>query len=283
MLKNNKALIIIMVILTFSLVIGRIGFDSIQNAFQRDGTERLILATTTSTENSGLLAELIPPFEVENDIRVDVIAVGTGKALELGKSGDADVLLAHAESAELEFMEQGYGVNREKIMDNSFVLVGPNKDPANIKRSPGAVAVFRELAAQEVTFISRGDSSGTNLRELELWEEADIEAKGSWYQETGQGMGSTLVVADEKQAYTLTDLGTYLTFKEQLDLEILLADDPLLFNPYSVLSVNPEIHADINYQGAKIFTEYLLSPTAQQIIQEYTIAEQRLFNPVKDL
>ncbi|QTM00042.1 tungsten ABC transporter substrate-binding protein [Iocasia frigidifontis] len=242
--------------------------------------QRLIMATTTSTDNSGLLDQLIPAFEKGRNIRVDVVAVGTGKALELGRNGDADVLLVHAKSAELEFIDNGYGVNRQEVMYNDFIVLGPKDDPANIKGNSDALAVFKKIAAAEAAFVSRGDDSGTNKKELSIWKEAGIEPQGSWYQETGQGMGASLTIANEKQAYILADRGTYLAYKDKIELEILSEGDPLFFNLYGVMAVNPEKHEGINYDGAMEFIEFIMSKKGQEIIRDFTVSGERLFNPL---
>jgi tungstate transport system substrate-binding protein len=243
-------------------------------------SERLILATTTSTENSGLLAELIPPFEAESDYRVDVVAVGTGKALELGRSGDADILLVHAKDAEKEFIQQGYGEERAEIMYNDFVILGPETDPAGIKNSSDVLTAFESIKRQEELFISRGDESGTNKKELKLWMQAGISPAGSWYQETGQGMGKTLTIANEKQGYLLADRGTYLAYQDQLSLEILFSGDENLHNPYGVIPVSPDEHEDVNYTGAQELLEYLTSSQARGIIANYKVEGEQLFTPV---
>lgn len=271
MSKKRIALILILVCLMALAVVGYVSGVKDQ---------RLILATTTSTDNSGLLDQLIPAFEKGTNIRVDVVAVGTGKALELGRNGDADILLVHAKPVELEFIDNGYGVNRREVMYNDFIILGPNSDPANIRGNSDVLAVFKKIAATKGTFISRGDDSGTNKKELSIWEEAGIEPQGSWYQETGQGMGASLTIANEKQAYILTDRGTYLSYKDKLDLEILSEGDPLFFNLYGVMAVNPELHDGINYDGAMEFIEFIMSKKGQEIIRDFTVSGERLFNPL---
>ncbi|MEE8442401.1 MAG: substrate-binding domain-containing protein, partial [Dehalococcoidia bacterium] len=210
------------------------------------GQQMLVLATTTSTADSGLLDDILLPFEAANDVRVEVLAVGTGQALALGERGDADLILVHDRAREDNFVAQGYGVSRYDVMYNDFVVIGPPDDPAGIGSSSNAVDAFVGIArageAGEAVFVSRGDSSGTHSKELQAWETAGIEPSGEWYRETGQGMGSTLTVADEMGAYTLVDRGTYLSREEGLALAILVEGDTLLFNPYGIIAVNPERH-----------------------------------------
>jgi len=271
-LLKNKSLIIlsILFILFFSFVLG------VNSVHAQD---RLILATTTSTENSGLLDELIPPFEEKFDIRVDVVSVGTGKAISLAENGDVDIILVHAREAENAFVEAGYGVNRRDVMYNDFIILGPTADPAGVNGMEDATAAFTKIAEASSNFVSRGDDSGTNKKELSLWSTAGIEPSGSWYIETGQGMGASLNVANEKQAYILVDRGTYLAYKADLDLEILVEGDPELFNPYGIIPVNPAMHTHVNYQMAMAFVGYITSQQGQKIINEYTAYGEVLFNP----
>ncbi|RMF86936.1 MAG: tungsten ABC transporter substrate-binding protein, partial [Nitrospinota bacterium] len=207
---------------------------------------RLRLSTTTSTENSGLLAVLLPPFEKRFRVKVDVIPVGTGKALALARNGDVDVTLVHARSLEDQFVAEGYGVNRRDVMYNDFVLVGPPEDPAGIQQAKSAVEAFQRIAKTQALFLSRGDNSGTHVKEKTLWQEAGITPQGRWYLEAGKGMGATLTMADEKGAYTLSDRGTYLSMKHRLQLPILFAGDPRLFNPYGIIAVNPAKHPHVH-------------------------------------
>ncbi|GAB4161458.1 MAG: substrate-binding domain-containing protein [Planctomycetaceae bacterium] len=243
----------------------------------------LTLATTTSTRDSGLLDELIPVFEKETGISVKVVAVGSGQALALGRRGDADVLLTHSPQAEQEFMEAGYGELREPVMHNDFVLVGPKSDPANIGKEKSIVNVFRQIAKNEVVFVSRGDDSGTHAKEKSIWREAGIEPQGKRYLSTGTGMAATLRMASEKGAYTISDRGTFLAQREKLDLVILAEGDETLHNPYTVIVVSSQKHPDINNTGAKQFAEFLRSPQAQKIIGEFgkTKYGQPLFFPLK--
>jgi tungstate transport system substrate-binding protein len=246
-----------------------------------DGSDELILATTTSTQDSGLLDVLVPQFEDEHGYTVKTIAVGSGEALRLASEGEADTVLAHSPKAEEEFMAAGNGESRLIVMHNDFVVVGPADDPAGIIDSPTAAEAFGRLASSEAIFLSRGDESGTHTKELSLWTAAGIEPGGSWYQETGQGMGATLTVASEKQGYTLSDRGTYLAQKDSLDLALLFEGDKALFNPYHVIVVNPEKHSKVNAEAARAFSEFITSPAVQATIGEFGVAHygQALFIP----
>lgn len=238
------------------------------------------LATTTSTDNSGLLKVLLPPFEKKYDARVDVIAVGTGKAIKLGENGDVDIILVHAREAEDKFVSDGFGVNRRDVMYNDFIILGPKADPAKVKGAKDAVAALTRIAGAKAIFVSRGDDSGTHKKELSLWQEANIEPKGSWYNAIGQGMGAALQVADEKQGYVLADRGTYLAYMNKVDLEIVHEGDNALFNPYGVIAVNPAVHPDSNYMGAMMLISWLTSVDGQKIIQDFQINGKQLFYPV---
>ena len=242
----------------------------------------LILATTTSTQDSGLLDVLLPVFEAESGYTVQTVAVGTGQALKMGEEGNADVLLVHAPKSEEEFMANGFGKDRAAVMHNDFIIVGPESDPAGIRTLTSALDALNRIFDSDSTFISRGDDSGTHKKELDLWKQAALDPSGqAWYLETGQGMGATLTVASEKGAYTLTDRGTFLAQRENLDLVILLEGDPPLLNPYHVITVNPEKWENVNYVGAMAFYEFMISPATQEIIGEFGVAEygQPLFFP----
>ncbi len=230
---------------------------------------RLRLSTTTSTENSGLLAVLIPPFEAQSGLKVDVIAVGTGKALKLAERGDVDVTLVHAPELEEPFVKHGFGVNRRYVMSNDFVIVGPPHDRSGIRGTSDARMAFQKIAVGKALFISRGDRSGTHTKELSLWEKTGLNPSPAWYLEAGRGMGAVLVIADQKRAYTLTDRGTYLALRRKLDLAILVEGDPTLFNPYHVIAVNPATHPHVNYLGAMLFIGWLTSPAGQKIIADF--------------
>jgi tungstate transport system substrate-binding protein len=242
--------------------------------------ERLKLATTTSTDNSGLLNVLMPPFEKMFNVRVDVIAVGTGKALTLGRNGDVDIVLVHARSAEDKFVEEGYGVNRRDVMYNDFIIIGPANDPAGVKKDNDAVKALKAISAKEAPFTSRGDDSGTHKREKSLWKEAGIEPAGAWYMETGQGMGATLQIADEKRSYTISDRGTYLAYKDKIQMEILVEGDiRRLANPYGIIAVNPAEHPHANYIYAMALIGWVTSVEGQKIIAEYRRFGESLFHP----
>jgi tungstate transport system substrate-binding protein len=233
---------------------------------------RIKCASTTSTQNSGLFDYILPIFAKKTGIQVDVVAVGTGAAIEIGKRGDADVVFVHAKPLELKAVEEGYFVNRHDVMYNDFVVVGPPSDPAKIKGLKSATEAFKKIATSGTPFISRGDKSGTNIKELAVWKADGIDPKGQkWYLEAGQGMGNTLRVASEKGAYTLTDRGTWLALKdkEKLKLGLFVEGDPLLFNQYGVMAVNPEKHKNVKYKEAMEFVNWLISPEGQQAIADY--------------
>jgi len=241
--------------------------------------ERLKLATTTSTDNSGLLDVLLPPFEKLLNIKVDVIAVGTGKALKLGQSGDVDVVMVHAPAAEKKFVVSGFGVNRRGFMYNDFVILGPESDPARIKGVNNAVGAFALIARNKSTFVSRGDESGTHKKEKTIWKKAGISPSGKWYLETGLPMGQVLVISDQKGAYTLSDRGTYIAFRDKISLKILNAGDPLLNNPYSIIAVNPALHPHVNYMKAMALIAWVTSQEGQKIIATYEKGGELLFHP----
>ena len=246
--------------------------------------ETLTLTTTTSTYDTGLLDELHAPFEDMYGVTVDAVAQGTGAALETARAGDSDVVMVHARSLEDEFMREGYGVNRRDIMFNDFVIVGPEDDPAGIEGTESAAAAFAAIADEGVTFVSRGDNSGTHTKELGVWEEADVDPGGDWYQETGQGMGEVLNVATQQEGYTLSDRGTYLSQRSEIDLVVLvqgpIEEGPvLLANPYGIMAVNPAVHENVNYDLAMAYIGYITSPEGQQRIEEYTANGEQLFYP----
>jgi tungstate transport system substrate-binding protein len=244
-------------------------------------TRDIILATTTSTQDSGLLDELLPLFEEQAGFVVKTIAVGTGEALAMGKRGDADVLLAHAPEQEKEIVEAGFAVNRRIVMHNDFLIVGPEEDPAGIHGSENGAESVLKIAEARARFISRGDNSGTHFRENSLWSAAAFEPVGDWYISTGQGMGSTLLIAGEMGAYVLTDRGTYLALRERIGLVPHVEGDPLFLNIYSVMEVNPDRFPMVNNAGAKAFSEFLLSSEVQEIIRQFGVEEygQPLFFP----
>jgi len=246
--------------------------------------DAITLATTTSTYDSGLLDAILPVFEQDSGITVEVVAVGTGQALALGEQGDADVLLVHARAREDAFMEAGDGTRREDVMYNDFVIVGPEDDPAGITGMESAADALTAIAAAEASFVSRGDDSGTHTKELSIWESADIEPSGDWYQAIGQGMGATLTFANEEQAYTLSDRATYLarTLEDDgFELKILVEGDPILFNPYGVMAVNPDKNDLINAEGANTFIDWIISVPTQELIAEFGVDKfgSPLFTP----
>ena len=248
-------------------------------AADADNEDRTVrLATTTSTDNSGLLDSLLPQFERDRGYAVQVISVGTGKALRLGESGDVDVLLVHAPASERRFIELGYGVSRKEVMANDFVIVGPKSDPANLRKAASAADAFNRLRRSKSLFVSRGDDSGTHKKELAIWKTAGHADWGPWRLEVGQGMGRSLQIADELQAYLLIDRGTWIFHKQQTSLELLYGGGERLRNPYGVLAVNPQRHR-INIAGAMAFIDWLTSPRGQTAIGDYTIKDTRLFTP----
>jgi len=245
-------------------------------------SQKLILATTTSTADSGLLDYLLPDFEAQYNTRVEVIAVGTGQAIALGEDGNADVLLVHARAREDAFMDAGHGIRREDVMYNDFVIVGPASDPADIQGMKKAPRAFTKIAEAEAPFVSRGDDSGTHTKEKAIWAEAGIEPAGDWYISAGQGMGAVLTMADEQQAYTLSDRATYLARTlEGTELVILVEGDPILFNPYGVIAVNPDKSPQINNDLANQFIAWLVSLPTQEKIGQFGVAEfgALLFTP----
>jgi tungstate transport system substrate-binding protein len=245
--------------------------------------ERFItVASTTSTEQSGLFGHLLPRFEQKTGIKVHVVAVGTGQALDLARRGDADVVFVHARSAEEKFLAEGHGVKRYPVMYNDFVLVGPKSDPAKIGGSKDIREALKKLEAAKAPFVSRGDKSGTHLAELDLWKAAGVdidEAKGPWYRDTGQGMGPALNTASSMNAYILTDRGTWLAFKNRGDLTILVEGDKRLFNQYGVMLVNPDKHPSVKKELGQMFVDWVISPEGQQAISEHKINGEQLFFP----
>ncbi len=243
---------------------------------------RIRCASTTSTLNSGLFDYILPIFQKKTGITVDVVAVGTGAAIEIGKRGDADVVFVHAKELELKALKEGYFVNRHDVMYNDFVIIGPPGDPAGIKGLKSAAVAFRKIAEGAHTFVSRGDRSGTNIKELAIWKKAGIDPKGrKWYLEVGQGMEKTERIASEKRAYTLTDRGTWLATmdKDRLDMAILVEGDPVLFNQYGVMAVNPAKHKYVKYKEAMEFVNWLISKEGQRTIASYKRKGNQLFFP----
>jgi tungstate transport system substrate-binding protein len=243
--------------------------------------ERLRLATTTSTENSGLLYALIPTFEKAQGVKVDVISVGTGKALKLGARCDVDVVMVHAPAREIKYVKDGFGVERTAVMHNFFAVVGPAADPAGVKKAKDVNAAFKNIAKAQAPFISRGDDSGTHTKERNLWKSAGVKTGFKGYKEAGQGMGAVLTMAGQLKGYTLTDTGTFLKYKSKgnLPLEILLMQDKLLKNPYHVMMVNPKKCPKVKVKLARAFIKYLVSPQGQKLIKDYKAGGKQLFWP----
>ena len=241
--------------------------------------EFITVASTTSTENSGLFGFILPKFQEETGIEVRVVAQGTGQALETAKRGDADVVFVHAKPAEEAFVAEGWGVERFDVMYNDFVIVGPSADPAGIAGAASAADAMKAIAEAKAAFASRGDDSGTHQAEKALWASAGIEPGGDWYRETGSGMGATLNTAAQLPAYALTDRGTWISFANKGDLEILYEGDPALFNQYGVILVNPEKHPHVKAEEGQAFIDWLLSAEGQAAIAAYRIDGQQLFFP----
>ena len=234
--------------------------------------KHVILSTTTSTQDSGLLDKLIPLFEKKTGFFVKTIAVGSGQAMAMGQKGEADVLLVHSPAAEKKFVEEGYGINRWLVMHNDFVIVGPAEDPAKIKGLKSATEAFKKMAAAGSVFLSRGDKSGTHVKEMDIWKKAAIVPDAQkWYQQTGLGMGQTLNVANEKKMYTLADRGTYLALKKNLKLDILVEGDGVLLNIYHVIQVNPAKWPKVNADGGKAFAEFMVGKDVQDIIRTFGV------------
>ncbi|WP_049980717.1 substrate-binding domain-containing protein [Halolamina rubra] len=246
--------------------------------------ETLTLTTTTSTYDTGLLDEIHPQFEEMYDVTVDAVAQGTGAALETARNGDSDIVMVHARGLEDEFMRNGYGINRRDLMFNDFVIVGPEDDPAGIEGMGSATEALQAIAEAEAAFVSRGDNSGTHTKELNLWEAAGVEPGGDWYQEIGAGMGEALNNANQQGAYTLSDRGTFISQRSEIDLVILVqgpieGGPELLSNPYGILAVNPAVHEDANYDLAMAYIGWITSPGAQDAIANYEMNGEQLFYP----
>jgi tungstate transport system substrate-binding protein len=277
--KNKIAHILVAVALLASLVAVLTGCDKTPD------NPELIMASTTSTGDSGLMDVLIPMFEKDTGYTVKPIYVGTGAALQMGERGEADVLLVHAPDSEVKFMQAGHGVNRKLVMHNDFIIVGPAADPAGIKGMTAAKDALVKIAGAGSLFISRGDNSGTNQLELKLWKAVSINATAEgWYQQSGQGMGATLTIASEKQAYTITDRATYLATKDKLELDVLVEGDPVLLNIYHVIQVNPDKSDKINAAGAEAFADFMVADKTQEAIRTFGVDKygQPLFFPDAD-
>lgn len=239
----------------------------------------ITVASTTSTENSGLFGHILPLFQEETGIEVRVVAQGTGQALETGRRGDADVVFVHARELEEAFVAEGYGVERFDVMYNDFVIVGPGEDPAGLAGADDAASAMAAIAEAGAPFASRGDDSGTHVAEMNLWEAAGVAPEGQWYLSTGSGMGATLNTAAQVPAYALTDRGTWLSFANRGPLEIVFEGDPVLFNPYGIILVNPERHPHVKAEQGQAFIDWVISPAGQEAIASFTVAGEQLFFP----
>ncbi len=239
---------------------------------------RLKLATTTSTEQSGLLAYMLPVFEKESGYKVEVIAVGTGASLKIGEKGDCDVVLVHARALEDAFMAAGFGADRKDVMYNDFIVLGPAADPAGLAKAKSAAEALSLIAKSGASFVSRGDKSGTHVKELEVWKAAGLDPVGAaWYKEAGQGMSQVIVMADQMQGYTIADRATWLAMKDKSKLRILSQGDPVLFNPYGIITVNPAKWPTANYAGAKALMEFMTGPKGRELISAYKISGEQCF------
>ncbi|MGB1311463.1 MAG: substrate-binding domain-containing protein [Leucothrix sp.] len=239
----------------------------------------LRMATTTSTDNTGLLKAILPVFEEKTGYEVQVVAVGTGKALKMGRDGDVDVVLVHARAAEDKFVSDGFGTKRYDVMHNEFVLIGPKDDPAGIKQAESATAALALIAKHQTKFISRGDDSGTHKKEQVLWDAAGATPQGKWYLEAGQGMGKIIQIAGELDAYTLSDCGTWIVYREKSPLTQLYKGGKSLFNPYGIIAVNPERHKDTNHEAANALIEWITSESGQKLIGDFRFHNEQLFVP----
>ena len=246
-------------------------------ALPASAQEFITVASTTSTENSGLFSHILPIFQEESGIEVRVVAQGTGQALETGRRGDADVVFVHARAQEEQFVADGYGVERFDVMYNDFVIVGPGDDPAEVGSAENAAAAMAAIASAEAGFASRGDDSGTHVAEKNLWAAAGVDPEGAWYLSTGSGMGATLNTAAQVPAYALTDRGTWLSFENRGPLEIVFEGDDVLFNPYGVILVNPEMHPHVKAEAGQAFIDWLVSDEGQAAIASFEIGGEQLF------
>jgi tungstate transport system substrate-binding protein len=291
--RNMKKTLLLVLAVILMLSVAACGPKEVPDPGQDPGTGQelkggeIILSTTTSTQDSGLLDFLLPEFKNDTGIEVKVIAVGTGQALQMGRDGEADVLLVHAKASELEFLEEGAGTERHDVMYNDFILVGPTGSTA-VEKGNNIEKALSAIKEKELVFVSRGDDSGTHKKELAIWKAVGIEPAGDWYLDAGAGMGAVLTMANEKEAYTITDRATYLSMKNDLDLEIVIEGDENLLNQYGVIPVNPEVLGDkaeqINHEGALEFMNWLISERGQELISKYGIEEfgQALFFPNAD-
>jgi len=271
-------------LITLMLLLAVAGFaGGVQEAPDNAGAvpenPRVKLATTTSTENSGLLAVLLPAFEEKTGYKVDVIAVGTGKAIAHGEAGDVDLIMVHSRSREDAFVENGFGIDRRDLMHNDFVVLGPDSDPAGIAGTSDAAAAFAKIAESGADFVSRGDDSGTHGKEKAVWKSSGAANSGKWYKEAGQGMGAVITMADDMQGYTIADRGTYLAMKDNIGIKVVVEGDPVLFNPYGVIAVNPELHSHVNFAGAVALIDFVTGAEGQGIIRDFTKNGEPLFIP----
>lgn len=293
MKKKNILSLFIVFMLSMTALIGCQNANNQESSNQEKTTQtekkeelgEIILSTTTSTQDSGLLDYLLPEFEKDSGATVKTVAVGTGAALEMGENGEADVLLVHAKADEEKFVQEGYGLKRSDVMYNDFILVGPKNDTLNLKGTSGTdiKSALKNISNSSSLFVSRGDDSGTHKMELKLWEQINVAPAGDWYISAGSGMADVLKIASERQAYTLTDRATYLSLKDTLDLDIIVEKDESLYNQYGVIAVNPkrDDNAQINSKGAEAFVEWILSDKAQKLIEEYGVEKygEPLFIP----
>ncbi|WP_339062019.1 substrate-binding domain-containing protein [Tepidibacillus marianensis] len=277
----RKKSLVVALLLVVSMMLFVVGCGSQSSGTATKPVEQakpttLRLATTTSTQDSGLLDYFLPKFEKKYNIKVEVLAQGTGQAIETASRGDADVILVHAKKSEEKFVADGDGVKRFDVMYNDFVIVGPKKDPDGIK-GKSLDETFKAITSGKAPFVSRGDDSGTNKKELDEWKKIGVEPKGNWYQAVGKGMGDTLTMTSEEQGYTLTDRATYSSMKDKLNLAILVEGDKGLLNPYGVIAVNPKKHPGVNNKDAQKFIDFILSPEGQQIIRDFKVQGTQLF------
>jgi len=255
-------------------------FFALSIIFKASGEERLKIATTTSLYETGLLDYLLPDFTGKYNVKTDIISVGTGKALKLGENGDVDLLLIHAPESEEGFVKNGFGINRKAIMYNDFIIIGPEDDPAGIKKADSATAAFEKILKTERKFVSRGDDSGTHKKEQAIWGVLKLSPEGKGYMESGQGMTATIMIADEKNAYCLTDRATYLSAKEKIRLALLFEGGDILINPYSVMAVNPQKHPHAKYELAMKFIDWICSPASMKKIAGFKKNGILLFKPL---